>query len=57
LLDLDDLVELKIAILKAAERDSIKARIRENVDGLSKYKPSGYKSKIELLNEVLGGNK
>lgn len=55
--NIDDITEVKMAYLKAQELDSIKAHIREEIEGLGKYKPSGYKSKIELLNEVLGGNK
>lgn len=55
--NIDDITELKMAYLKAQELDSIKAHIREEIDGLGKYKPNGYKSKIELLNSLLGGNK
>ena len=55
--NVDDITEVKMAYLKAQELDSIKAHIREEIDGLGKYKPNGYKSKIELLNSVLGGNK
>ncbi len=35
----------------------IKAHIREEIERLVKYKPSGYKSKIELLNSLLRDNK
>ena len=56
-INIEDLLEVKMAYLKAQELDSIKAHIREEIDGLGKYKPNGYKSKIELLNSVLGGNK
>ena len=55
--NIDDITEIKMAYLKAQELDSIKAHIREEIDGLGKYKPNGYKSKIELLNSLLGGNK
>ena len=55
--NIDDLTEVKMAYLKAQELDSIKARIREEITGLGKYKPNGYKSKIELLNSFLGDNK
>ena len=37
--------------------DPIKAHIREEIERLVKYKPSGYKSKIELLNSLLRDNK
>lgn len=37
--------------------DSIKAHIREEIEMLVKYKLSGYKSKIELLNSLLRDNK
>lgn len=53
-LDIDDILEVKTAYIKSQELDSIKARIKENLAGLNKYKPSGYKSKIEMLNEILG---
>ena len=43
--------------LKSLELDSLKAQIRTDIEGLAKYKPNGYKSKIELLNSLLGGNK
>ena len=55
--NIDDITEIKMAYIKAQELDSIKAHIREEIDGLVKYKPNGYKSKIELLNSLLGGNK
>lgn len=55
--NIDDITEVKMAYLKAQELDSIKAHIRDEIDGLAKYKPNGYKSKIELLNSLLGGNK
>ena len=53
-LDIDDLLEVKTAYIKSQKLDSIKARIQENIVGLNKYKPSGYKAKIEMLNEILG---
>lgn len=56
-INIEDLLEVKMAYLKAQELDSIKAHIRDEIDGLAKYKPNGYKSKIELLNSLLGGNK
>lgn len=56
-INIEDLLEVKMAYLKAQELDSIKAHIREEIEGLGKYKPNGYKSKIELLNSLLGGNK
>ena len=56
-INIEDLLEVKMAYLKAQELDSIKAHIREEIDGLAKYKPNGYKSKIELLNSILGDNK
>ena len=56
-INIDDIAEVKMAYIKAQELDSIKAHIREEIDGLGKYKPNGYKSKIELLNSFLGGNK
>ena len=56
-INIDDITEIKMAYIKAQELDSIKAHIREEIDGLVKYKPNGYKSKIELLNSLLGGNK
>ena len=52
-LDLDDLSEVKLAYLKSKELDLIKAQIQDNITGLNKYKPSAYKSKIELLNGLL----
>ena len=56
-INIEDLLEVKMTYLKAQELDSIKAHIREEIEGLGKYKPNGYKSKIELLNSLLGGNK
>ena len=56
-INIDDLLEIKTANLKSQELDSIKAHIREEIDGLVKYKPNGYKSKIELLNGLLIDNK
>ena len=56
-ININDLLEIKTTYLKAQELDSIKARIREEIDGLGKYKPNGYKSKIELLNSLLRDNK
>lgn len=56
-INIDDLLEIKMAYLKAQELDSIKAHIREEIEGLRKYKPNGYKSKIELLNSLLRDNK
>ena len=44
---------VNIINLKAQELDSIKAHIRKEIIGLGKYKPNGYKSKIELLNNLL----
>ena len=55
-INIDDLLEIKTANLKSQELDSIKAHIREEIDGLVKYKPNGYKSKIELLNSLLRDN-
>ena len=55
-INIDDLLEIKMAYLKAQELDSIKASIREEIDGPVKYKPNGYKSKIELLNSLLRDN-
>ena len=55
-ININDLLEIKTTYLKAQELDSIKARIREEIDGLGKYKPNGYKSKIELLNSLLRDN-
>ena len=52
-INIDDLLEIKMAYLKAQELDSIKAHIYEEIEGLGKYKPNGYKSKIELLNSLL----
>ena len=56
-INVDDLLEIKMAYLKAQELDSIKAHIREEIEGLGKYKPNGYKSKIELLNSLLRDDK
>ena len=56
-INIEDLLEIKTVYLKAQELDSIKAHIREEIDGLVKYKPNGYKSKIELLNGLLIDNK
>ena len=56
-INIDDLLETKMAYLKAQELDSIKAHIREEIEGLGKYKPNGYKSKIELLNSLLRDDK
>lgn len=56
-INIDDLLEIKMAYLKAQELDSIKANIREEIEGLEKYKPNGYKSKIELLNSLLRDDK
>ena len=56
-INIDDLLEIKMAYLKAQELDSIKAHIREEIEGLGKYKPNGYKSKIELLNSLLRDDK
>lgn len=56
-INIEDLLEIKTAYLKAQELDSIKANIHEEIDGLVKYKPNGYKSKIELLNGLLRDNK
>lgn len=56
-INIEDLLEVKMTYLKAQELDSIKAHIHEEIEGLGKYKPNGYKSKIELLNSLLGGNK
>lgn len=56
-INLDDLAEIKIMEFKSLELDSLKAQIRTDIDGLAKYKPSGYKSKIELLKSYLGGSK
>ena len=56
-ININDLLEIKMAYLKAQELDSIKAHIREEIEGLGKYKPNGYKSKIELLNSLLRDNK
>ena len=56
-INIEDLLEIKTAYLKAQELDSIKANIHEEIDGLVKYKPNGYKSKIELLNSLLRDNK
>lgn len=56
-INIEDLLEVKMIYLKAQELDSIKAHIREEIEGLGKYKPNGYKSKIELLNRLLGDNK
>ena len=55
-ININDLLEIKTTYLKAQELDSIKARIHEEIDGLGKYKPNGYKSKIELLNSLLRDN-
>ena len=55
-INIDDLLEIKMAYLKAQELDSIKAHIYEEIEGLGKYKPNGYKSKIELLNSLLRDN-
>ena len=55
-INIDDLLEIKTANLKSQELDSIKAHIREEIEGLGKYKPNGYKSKIELLNCLLRDN-
>ena len=56
-INIDDLLEIKMAYLKAQELDFIKAHIREEIEGLGKYKPNGYKSKIELLNSLLRDDK
>lgn len=56
-INIEDLLEIKTAYLKAQELDSIKANIHEEIDGLVKYKPNGYKSKIELLNGLLRDSK
>ena len=56
-ININDLLEIKMAYLKAQELDSIKAHIREEIEGLGKYKPNGYKSKIELLNSLLRDDK
>lgn len=55
-INIDDLLEIKTANLKSQELGSIKAHIREEIEGLGKYKPNGYKSKIELLNSLLRDN-
>ena len=55
-INIDDLLEIKTANLKSQELDSIKSHIREEIEGLGKYKPNGYKSKIELLNSLLRDN-
>lgn len=57
-INIEDLVELKSMQLKSLELDKIKKQIKDEIDGLTKYKPSNYKSKIELLESLLnGGNK
>lgn len=56
-INIEDLLEVKMIYLKAQELDSIKANIYKEIEGLGKYKPNGYKSKIELLNRLLGDNK
>jgi hypothetical protein len=54
LIDSEDLpLEIKLNKSKADSFDRIKENINKKIEGLYEYKPSAYKSKIELLKEVL----
>lgn len=51
-LDVEDL-PIYNDIIKSKELDKLKSRINDNIEGLSRYKPTGYKSQIEILKDCL----
>ena len=53
LLDLDYLPEIQNLQLKANKYEEVKHKIDRKIAGLTEFKPSGYKSKIELLEDLL----
>jgi hypothetical protein len=53
LLNLDYLPEIQSLQLKANKYEEIKHKVDRKIAGLTEFKPSGYKSKIELLEDLL----
>lgn len=56
LLNIDYLPEFQTLQLKATRYDKIKEKAIKKAEGFNEFKPAGYKTKIELLNEVLDLN-
>ncbi len=53
LLSLDYLPEIQSLQLKANKYEEIKHKVDRKIAGLTEFKPNGYKSKIELLEDLL----
>jgi hypothetical protein len=53
LLNLDYLPEIQSLQLKANKYEEIKHKVDRKIAGLTEFKPNGYKSKIELLEDLL----
>lgn len=53
LLSLDYLPEIQTLQLKANKYEDIKRNVDRKIVGLTEFKPSGYKAKIQLLEDIL----